>query len=137
GLDLINADTPLWTQNGNVDAKFVNGILDNAGTPFKMEPGSKLVVSKSKVKATNAAAIAGTFAMDHTDYDKTSAEGLELGDAAGSMTISDSVLHGAGGGDFIVARSGKLVKVEYTTITGAHCGLHFDAIDQFTVDHVS
>jgi hypothetical protein len=71
------------------------------------------------------------------DYDKGAAEGLELNDAAGSMTISDSTLRGLGGGDYVVSRQGKLVKVEYTTITGSHCGLHFNAVDRYVIDHVS
>ena len=53
------------------------------------------------------------------------------------MTISDSTLTGIGGGDYVVSRAGKLVKVEYSTITGSHCGLHFNAVDKFVIDHVS
>jgi hypothetical protein len=71
------------------------------------------------------------------DYDKGVSEGLQLSDAAGSMTISDSTLRGAGGGDYVVSSAGKLVKVEYSTITGSHCGFHFGAVDKFIIDHVS
>jgi hypothetical protein len=102
-----------------------------------MQAGSTIAITRSKVTADGPSAIAGTFTASYLDYDKRSNEGLELSDAAGSMTISDSTLHGAGGGDFVVSRDGKLVRVEYTTITGSHCGLHFDNVAKYEIDHVS
>lgn len=138
GLDITNAEIGMWTQAGNLDAVMLNSSITNAATPFKMEPGSKLTVTKSTVaKSTGQSNIAGTFTASYLDYDKGSSEGLELNDPAGSMTISDSTLKGVGGGDYVVSRAGKLVKVEYTTITGSHCGLHFNAVDKFIIDHVS
>jgi hypothetical protein len=138
GLDISDAEVGAWTQTGNAGAILLNSSITNAATPFKMEPGSKLTFTKSKVvKATGQSQIAGTFVASYMDYDKGSAEGLELNDAAGSMSISDSTLHGIGGGDYVVSRTGALVKVEYTTITGSHCGLHFNAVDKFIIDHVS
>ena len=138
GLDISDAEIGMWTMAGNADATMANSTITNAATPFKMEPTSKLSISKSKVvKATGQSTIAGTFVASYMDYDKGVNEGLQLGDPAGTMTISDSTLRGAGGGDYIVSSAGKLVKVEYTTITGSHCGLHFGAVDKFIIDHVS
>lgn len=138
GLDIENAENGMWTQTGNLDATMLDSSITSAAAPFKMEPGSKLTFTKSKVlKSTGASQIAGTFVASYMAYDKGSSEGLELNDAVGSMTISDSTLTGVGGGDYVVSRAGALVKVEYTTITGSHCGLHFDAVDKFIIDHVS
>jgi hypothetical protein len=138
GLDISNAEVGAWTQTGNLDATMLNSSISNAATPFKMEAGSKLTFTKSKVlKSTGQSQIAGTFVASYMAYDKGSSEGLELNDAAGSMTISDSTLTGLGGGDYVVSRTGALVKVEYTTIMGAHCGFHFNAVDKFIIDHVS
>ena len=138
GLDISDAEIGMWTMAGNADATLANSTITNAATPFKMEPTSKLSVSRSKVvKATGQSNIAGTFVASYLDYDKGVNEGLQLSDAAGTMTISDSTLRGAGGGDYIVSSAGKLVKVEYTTVTGSHCGLHFSAVDKFIIDHVS
>ncbi len=138
GLDITNAEVGMWTQTGNTDATMLNSSITNAATPFKMEPGSKLTVTKSTVaKSTGQSNIAGTFVASYLAYDKGSSEGLELNDPLGTMTISDSTLTGVGGGDYVVSRAGKLVKVEYTTITGSHCGLHFNAVDKFIIDHVS
>lgn len=138
GLDITNAEVGIWTQAGNLDATLLNSSITSAATPFKMEAGSKLTVTRSVVaKSTGQSNIAGTFTASYMDYDKGSSEGLELNDPAGTMTISDSTLKGVGGGDYVVSRAGKLVKVEYTTITGSHCGFHFSAVDQFIIDHVS
>jgi len=138
GLDITNAEIGMWTQTGNLDAVMLSSSITNAATPFKMEPGSKLSVTKTTVaKSTGQSNIAGTFTASYLNYDKGSAEGLALNDPAGTMTISDSTLTGVGGGDYVVSRAGKLVKVEYSTITGSHCGLHFSAVDKFIIDHVS
>ncbi len=136
GLDIEKAASAIWTQTGNKDATFTNGVIDGA-TPFKMEAGSKLAVSKSNVRATAGSAIAGTFTASYMEYDKGTSGGLTLNDPVGSMTISDSILKGAGGGDYVISSAGKLIKLEYTTISGSHCGLHFTAVDQFQLDHVS
>jgi hypothetical protein len=138
GLDISDSESGVWTMAGNADATMLNSSITGAATPFKMEAGSKLSVTKTTVaKATGQSTIAGTFVASYMDYDKGTNEGLLLSDPAGSMTISDSTLRGAGGGDYVVSAAGKLVKVEYTTITGSHCGLHFNGIEKFIIDHVS
>jgi hypothetical protein len=138
GLDITDAASGVWTMTGNAEAKLLNSNITNSGTPFKMEAGSKLTVTRSNVvKAAGQSTIAGTFVASYLDYDKVSNEGLVLNDPAGTMTISDSTLRGIGGGDYVVSSAGALVKVEYSTITGSHCGLHFSAVDKFIIDHVS
>jgi hypothetical protein len=140
GLDISGVTGPndkaIWTQAGNTDATLTNGTI-TASTPFNMEPGSKLEVTQVNVTATQGSTIAGTFVASHLTYDKGTAAGLNLRDAAGTMTISDSVLKGTGGGDYVTSGPGKLVKVEYSIIYGSHCALHFQPVDQFTIDHVS
>jgi hypothetical protein len=136
GLDITGAQSAIWTQAGNLDATLTNSSIDGQ-TAFKMEAGSKLTITSTTVKATAGAAIAGTFVASKMTYDKTTAPGLTLNDAAGSMTISDSVLKGEGGGDYVISDAGKSLKVEYSTISGSHCALHFDNVDQYTIDHVS
>jgi hypothetical protein len=136
GLTLEGADSALWPQTGNAKASFANGIITSR-SPFKMEKGSTLSISRTKVTATGGSAIAGTFTASYMEYDKGSNGGLTINDAAGSMTITDSTLRGSGGGDYVISSAAKLVKLEYSTITGSHCGLHFTAVDQFILDHVS
>lgn len=135
-LDITGATKALWTLNGNTDATFANGAI-TADTPFTMEAGSKLSISKSTVTAKNPSALAGTFSASYMTYDKGTAEGLYMNDAAGTATIVDSTLKGNGGGDYVVSSAAKLIDVSYTTITGSHCPLHFNAVDKFRIDHVS
>jgi hypothetical protein len=136
GLEIEGAESALWTQTGNLAAKFANGAI-TATTPFKMEAGSKLEIVKTSVKAGGGSAIAGVFTASRMTYDKGTNGGLTLGDPAGTMTISDSILKGAGGGDYVISSAGKLLKLEYTIVSGSHCGLHFSGIDQYILDHVS
>ncbi len=137
GLDIEGSVSGLWTRDGNAMAEIKNGVI-NADSPFKMEKNSKLTVTKTKVQArAGGSAIAGTFVASFMVYDKGANGGLTLNDPAGSMTISDSELRGTGGGDYLISSKGKLVKLEYTTISGSHCAIHFTGIDQFTIDHVS
>jgi hypothetical protein len=136
GVDISGATVGIATNAGNALAKVSESAI-SATTPFRMQAGSKLAVSKVAVKAGSQSEIAGQFTASYMDYDKGSNEGLTLEDENGSMTISDSKLRGTGGGDFVVSRAGKLVKVEYTTIAGSHCGLHFSAVAQYDIDHVT
>jgi hypothetical protein len=135
-LDLSGASKALWTQKGNADATFANGTI-TADTPFTMEAGSKLTLTKVSATATAASALAGTFTASYLTYDKGTAEGLYVNDAQASVTITDSTLKGSGGGDYVVSSGAHLVKLSYTTISGSHCPQHFTAVDQFVIDHVS
>ncbi len=96
-LDLIGAGKAIWTQPGGT-ATFDNGII-NATQPFNMEAGSTLSTTKSTVTAKSESALAGTFTASHLTYDKGSAEGLYINDAAAKVTITDSMLKGLAGGD--------------------------------------
>ena len=88
GLTITGADSALWPQAGNMAASFKNGTITSK-SPFKMEPGSKLSITRSKVTAQGGSSIAGTFVASYLDYDKGANGGLTINDKAGSMTISD------------------------------------------------
>lgn len=137
GLDFENAGSAIWTQKGNLDATLTNGVIKGE-TPFKMEAGSKLSVSKTNITSTGGSAIAGTFTASHITYNK-SGGGISISDPAAVVTISDSTLKGASNtdSDFVVSSGAKTIKIEYSEISQTHCALHFNAVDQFTIDHVS
>ncbi len=137
GLDISNASNGLEMQP-NSSGNFDNGSIDGSQTPFLMGTTSKLSVSHSKVtKPTGQSQIKGALTASYLAYDKAGNEGIILGDPTGSLDISDSLLTGSGGGDFVVAEAGGKVSVAYTKITGAHCGFHFDKVDSFKIDHVT
>lgn len=137
GLDITGAKAALYTQKGNGPTKFENGII-TAETPFKMDAGSNLTVVKTKATATAGSAIAGTFNASYLDYDKGTAPGLTMNDPAGTFTATDSNFHGTGkGGDFIISSGAKELTLAYTKVANSHCGLHFSAVDKFSLDHVT
>jgi hypothetical protein len=138
-VDLTGAKKALWTQKGNTDATYANGVL-SADVPFTMEAGSKLSISKSTVTAANGqSSLMGTFNASYMTYDKGTNEGFTFNDAAGTLTIIDSTLKGNGGGDYVVVDAAATMSVTYTTISGSHCPFHFGASGptKYTVDHVS
>lgn len=124
GLEMKGASSGIWTQPDNAPSTFKNGVLD-ASTPFKMDAGSNLTIDHSKVIAGGGSVIAGTFAANYMDYDKGTNGGLTLNDKDGTMTINNSLLHGGGGGDYVISNAGKKVSVTRSKISGSHCGLHF------------
>lgn len=137
GLDVSNASNGL-AMGPNSSGNFDNGTINNSQTPFLMGTRSKLSVSHTKVtNTTGQSQIKGALTASYLAYDKAGNEGIILGDPTGSLDISDSLLTGSGGGDFVVAEAGGNVSVSYTKITGAHCGLHFDKVDTFKLDHVT
>ncbi len=73
----------------------------------------------------------------HVDYDAASNEGSSV-EETGDLTIADSTLHGTNAFDLISAyKAAAHVKVSYTTLTGAHCGLHIEPAESFEIDHVT
>ncbi|MBX3229358.1 MAG: hypothetical protein KIT84_17940 [Labilithrix sp.] len=136
GLDIEGAKNAIWTETGG-DATIENGVI-KAESPFKMDAGSKLTVTKTNVTATAGSTLAGTFTASYLDYDKGVAPGLTMNDAAGTFSATDSNFHGTGkGGDFIISSGAKSLTLAYTKVANSHCGLHFNAVDKFTLDHVT
>jgi hypothetical protein len=62
---------------------------------------------------------------------------MNINDSAATVSISDSTLKGNGGGDYVVSSKAHTISVAYTVISGSHCPFHFNAVDQFSIDHVS
>jgi hypothetical protein len=140
GLDVENPDTGVRMESGNTktEATFKNGSITGTATPFLIGENAKLSVIKSKVQATGPSNIYGDIYMSYVDYDKGAAEGIIMESTNGSIVIEDSTLRGNGfTGEFVQSTKGKFVKVVYTTISDAHCALHFDSVESFEVDHIT
>jgi hypothetical protein len=141
-VDISNASNGLEIQGGNAAAKFDNGTITNAQTPFLMGQGSTLTTSHSKVTSpTGYSQIKGALTASYLEYDAGTNEGIVLGDPTATLEVTDSTFTGALGmgtdSDFVVSEQGQSIKVSYTTIKGAHCGFHIDSVAQFTIDHVT
>jgi len=140
GLDIENPDTGVRMESGNAktEATFKNGSITGTATPFLVGENAKLNILKSKVQATGPSNVYGDLYLSYVDYDKGAAEGIYMENENGSIVIEDSTLHGNGfTGEFVQSTKGKFVKVIYTTISDAHCALHFDSVDSFEVDHIT
>lgn len=150
GVELENGLIGIATAVGALDSTFTDGAITNALKPFVVSTGSKLTVSN--VKASNVADvppdqlsqsdIEGTFVASHLDYDSHHSEGITVTKAmgaakGGSLDLQDSSIHGENAADLVSAYDADHVRVAYTTLTGAHCGLHFQPAESFEIDHVT
>ncbi len=150
GVELENGLIGIATAVGALDSTFSNGAITNALKPFVVNTGSKLTVTN--VKATTPAdvppdqlsqsEIEGTFVASRLDYDSHHSEGITVTKAMGAakggdLDLQDSTIHGTNAADLVSAYDANHVKVAYTTLTGAHCGLHFQPAESFEIDHVT
>lgn len=154
GLDTENAILGLGLGEGAQESRFVDGNITSARKPLFVGKGAKLTVSKAKISAPDnvpdneisISDVYGTLIASRIEYDAKVNEGLSA-KLDGTLEIEDSVLKGIGGKDMVSSYGGKNVKVSYTTMNGAHCGIHIDAHNEkgkagiptgsFTIDHVS
>lgn len=150
GLELENGLVGVATAVGALDSTFAEGAITNALKPIVVNTGSKLTLRN--VKASNVADvppdqlsqsdIEGTLVASHLDYDSHHSEGITVTKAmdapkGGTLDLSDSNIHGENAADLVSAYGADHVKVAYTTLTGAHCGLHFQPAESFEIDHVT
>lgn len=154
GLDTENAILGLGLGEGAQESRFTNGNITSARKPLFVGTGSKLTVSNAKISAPDnvpdneisISDVYGTLVASRIEYDAKINEGLSA-KLNGTIEIEDSVLKGVGGKDMVSSYGGKSVKISYTTMNGAHCGIHIDnhaeqgkapiPTASFTVDHVS
>ena len=135
GTDIVGAGTGIESMSPN--ATFANGAITGSAQPLLVDVGGTLSLTHAQVVAAGQSVVKGALIASFLDYDKGGNEGIVTQDASASVSIEDSTLHGAGGGDYIVADAGKLIHVAYTKISGAHCGFHFNAVDKYEIDHVT
>jgi hypothetical protein len=129
GVDLGGAG--LIAQAGDAAAEYDYGTI--TGGAFTVEAGGTLKTDHAAVVKGGSSAVAGTFNATFLDYAGPS---LTMSDPTAVVNIADSKISGIGG-DFFTTTAGKLIHVEYTTVTGTHCPFHFDSIAQFQLDHVA
>lgn len=141
GLDLDDADTALSVGVGAASARYASGTIARAEHPFQVERGAALEVLHATVlEAKNSSGIAGSFKASRLDYQKSGAAGgLIMNDANATFDVADSTFRGTAdaGGDYVISYGAQLVRVAYSTITGAHCAFHFNDVGRFEIDHVT
>ncbi len=131
-------------EDGATGARLSHGAIATSLKPFIVRAGSTLTLDD--VKATTPVKIAdgefsmaevhGTLVATRLDYDAQSHEGISV-KTGGELTVTDSVIHGTGALDLISSYGGKKLSVSYSTLSGGHCGFHFEPAEAFTIDHVT
>ncbi|MEO6574491.1 MAG: hypothetical protein ABIP89_11675 [Polyangiaceae bacterium] len=135
GVDIVGATTAIESEG---TATFDHGALTGATTPFLVDIGGKISTTHSSVSSIQGnSTIKGAFVASYLDYDKSANEGILAQDPSATISIDDSTLHGSNGGDFVVSQASTSIHVGHTTISGAHCGFHFDSIGKFDITYVT
>lgn len=151
GLDLDNALLAVGLDDGAAPSRYADGTVVSSLRPIYVGKGAKLEVARAKMSVPDKVAdtevsiseVHGTLAASRLEYDAKANEGISV-KKGGELTVEDSVIKGKNGLDLISSYGGKSVKVSYTTLDGAHCGVHIDAdaasktpTTSFEIDHVT
>jgi len=154
GLDLANPGVGFETTRGAGSCIVKNSSITSAPRPFKVGAGSKLVLDHVVASTpdklgpfdSSVAEIFGTLEASYLEYEANTNEGLMLKGEEASATVTDSILKGKNGQDLISAyytgqnpEQGRprLMKVSYTTFSGAHCGPHLQGVVNAEFDHIT
>ena len=144
GLDLENAEVGIEVTTGAGNVSLKNSAIKNTVRPFTVRANATLTLDHvdATVPTTLGAAdssvaeVYGVLNASFLSYNSETNEGIMLKDG-GNATISDSTLVSENGLDLLSSYSGGTLTVSYTTMTGAHCGLHMQGVKQLNVDHVT
>jgi hypothetical protein len=144
GLDISNASTGYETTTKAGSCSVKNSVIKASVRPFTVGDNSKLLLDHvdASVPTTvgahdsSVSEINGTLEAHYLTYQAQSNEGIML-KGNGDATITDSTLKATGGQDLVSSYDGKSLKLSYTTMDGAHCGIHMQGISTATVDHVT
>lgn len=145
GLDIENAQTGYQTTREAGECVVKNSKVLTSVRPFEVGEGSTLVLDH--VEATVPAIVQGTAVKSYVEvfgrlearylrYEAQTNEGIMVHTNAEAV-ITDSTLVGHGAQDLVSSYGAKSVSVSYTTMEGAHCGLHFQEANEAIVDHVT
>jgi hypothetical protein len=152
GLDIVNAETGIETTNGAGSVTLNDTTITNSQRPFTVREKSTLNLSHvtattpttADVNNISISQVFGTLVASYLHYEANTNEGVMV-EHGGSADISDSTMEAKNGYDLISSYGGTSLKVSYTTMTGAHCGIHLGPAHDdnqtvtgtLSVDHVT
>jgi hypothetical protein len=152
GLDIDNAEVGIETTRGAGAVNVAEMNITTTARPFLVREESK--ITATKVTATtpttlqdfevSVTEVFGTFIAKYLSYEANTNEGIMVM-RGGVAEIEDSTLTAKNGLDLISSYGGKSLKVRYTTMKGAHCGVHLgeskddrkEMTGSLEVDHVT
>lgn len=145
GLDIENAAVGYQTTAKAGDCTVKNSKITTSVRPFLVNADSKLVLDHvdASVPATvgqfdkSYVEVFGTLEARYLTYEAQGNEGIMTKDG-GNTTITDSKLTAHGGQDLVSSYNGATLNVSYTTMEGAHCGVHLQGVTgSATFDHIT
>ena len=143
GVDMSGASVALDVHG---TAEYDNGTINSAAA-FNVESGGALTTKKSTFAGNSSACnVAGSFTASYLTYTAAGSslfDGIVTTDPAAQLSIEDSMFTGPGPNgplhDMLVSTNGGSAKfhVAYSSITGVHCGFHFDTLSEFDISYVN
>ena len=120
----------------NGSANLVRFNESGAQISFQVNPKGKLVINNGNISgASGASIVEGSFTADHLNYDKGSGGGIDSYSGTGSVSISNSSLHGSGRntGDFFGMYNIKSISVSNSVMNGSHCAFHILSLQNMSL----
>jgi predicted heme/steroid binding protein len=145
GLDIENAAVGYQTTAEAADSVVKNSKITTCVRPFVVGEKSKLTLDhvEASVPTTVGAfdksyvEVFGTLEAHYLKYEAQGNEGIMTREG-GSTTITDSTLTAHGGQDLVSSYGGDKLEVSYSTMSGAHCGVHLQGVKvSATFDHIT
>jgi hypothetical protein len=132
GLDTGNADVGIETSTGAGAVTITDSSITSTPRPFLARKNSTITATKVHASTPttlgpdeiSVSEIFGTLTAKYLTYEANTNEGVMVQNG-GSADIQDSTMTGKNGFDLISCYGCKSLSVSYTTMAGAHCGLHF------------
>ncbi len=143
GLDIENAEYAVETTKGAGAVNVTDSNILAAVHPFTVGPESTLSLTRVKATAStrllegesSVSEVRGKLIAKFLEYNSNTNEGIMLKEG-GEADIEDSILEGKAE-DLISSYGGKSLKLRYSTLRGAHCGPHLQAIETTEIDHIT
>jgi predicted heme/steroid binding protein len=144
GLDLENARAAIKTASGSAESTIKNSKVMNCVRPFEVGKDTKLVLDHVEASVPTTVGsfeksyteVVGTLEAHYLKYNAQANEGL-MAEDGGLVIVTDSELEAKGGQDLVSAYRGASMDVSYTTMKGAHCGVHSQLAKSIKVDHIT
>jgi hypothetical protein len=131
GVDLTNSTAGIQVNGNDVAAEYDYGTM--TGGMFTVDVGGTFKTDHAALKGGGSSSVNGSFTATFLDMAATD---MGMSDPSATVFVADSKVTGVGG-DFFVPGAGKLLHIEYSTIDGTHCPVHFSGISKFELDHVT
>lgn len=145
GLDIENANIGYQTTQDAGECVVKNSKILTTIRPVEVGVKSKLTLDHVEasvpavvqgIAVKSFVEVFGTLEAHYLKYEAQTNEGIMVHTNA-EATITDSELTAHGGQDLISSYGAKSLNVSYTTMAGAHCGLHLQEADSAVIDRVT